>query len=92
VLKSLGANRRLYRPRLAHRVCRALHLGIAAGVGLSYARGAPHFWRVPNAVDSDYAGLDTAARRASLGRSHNWGNYPAWLASRKDPVEALSYD
>ena len=48
---------------------------------------------VSDFIHSDYAGMDCAVRadrhyRRIAGRA----SYPAWLASRKDAIEALSYD
>src|SRR5208283_1317828 len=67
-------------------------LGIAAGVGLSYLVRAGFLALFPTLsilITTEWvlrAGL-IALVGAVLGAS-----YPAWLASRKDPVEALSYD
>ena len=66
--------------------------GIAAGVGLSYAVRAAFLAGFPTLsilVTPEWilraAGI--ALTGAILGAA-----YPAWMASRKDPVEALSYD
>jgi len=59
VLKSLGANRSFIVRALLTESAALCIFGIAAGVGLSYAVRAA-FLAGSNAVDSDYAGLDTA--------------------------------
>ena len=92
VLKSIGANRSFIVRALLTESTALCILGIAAGVGLSYAVRAAFLAGFPTLsilITPDWilraAGIALAG--AIVGAS-----YPAWLASRKDPVEALSYD
>jgi len=92
VLKSLGASKVLIVRALLTETTLLCVLGIAAGVGLSYLvrAGCLALWPTLSILITPEwvlrAGL-IALVGAVLGAS-----YPAWLASRKDPVEALSYD
>jgi putative ABC transport system permease protein len=92
VLKSIGANRSFIVRALLTESAALCAIGIAAGVGLSYiARAAfvASFPTISILITTDWI-LRAAAiafTGAVLGAS-----YPAWLASRKDPVDALSYD
>jgi putative ABC transport system permease protein len=92
VLKSLGAGKDFIVGALLAETTLICLLGSAAGVGMSYAVRAAmlHFfptlsililpwWIVRAAVIAIVGGL--------IGAS-----YPAWLASRKDPIEALAYE
>ena len=92
VLKSLGANHWFVVRALLSESAALCALGIAAGIGVSYLARSLFIWRFPSLsilITSDWifraAGI--ALFGALLGAS-----YPAWLASRKDAVEALSYD
>src|SRR5580700_7498427 len=92
VLKSLGANRAFIVRALLAESAALCVFGIAAGVGLSYAVRAAFLAGFPTLsilITPEWvlraAGI--ALTGAILGAS-----YPAWMASRKDPVEALSYD
>jgi putative ABC transport system permease protein len=92
VLKSMGANRSFIVRALLTESAALCVFGIAAGVGLSYLVRAAFLAGFPTLsilITPDWilraAGIALAG--AILGAS-----YPAWLASRKDPVEALSYD
>jgi putative ABC transport system permease protein len=92
VLKSLGAGRVFIVRALLTESASLCVLGIALGMGLSYAVRAAFLAGFPTLsilITPDWilrAAL-IALAGAILGTS-----YPAWLASRKDPVEALSYD
>jgi putative ABC transport system permease protein len=92
VLKSIGANRAFIVRSLLAESAALCVLGIAAGIGLSYLVRAAFLAGFPTLsilITPDWilrAG-GIALTGALLGAS-----YPAWLASRKDPVEALSYD
>lgn len=92
VLKSLGANRAFIVRALLTESAAICAVGVGAGVGLSYAARAAFLAGFPTLsilITPEWvlraAGIALAG--AILGAS-----YPAWLASRKDPVEALSYD
>jgi putative ABC transport system permease protein len=92
VLKSLGAGKQYIIRALLMETLLICGLGIVAGIGLSYAvRGVLYAkfptlsilitaeWFLKAAIISFVGGL--------LGAS-----YPAWMASRKDAIEALAYD
>jgi putative ABC transport system permease protein len=92
VLKSLGAGRPFIVRALLTESAMLCFGGILAGIGLSYAARALFLGLFPTLsilITSEWviraAGIALAG--AVLGAS-----YPAWLASRKDAVEALSYD
>ena len=92
VLKSLGATRSFIVRALLTESAALCIFGIAAGVGLSYAVRAAFLAGFPTLsilITTEWvlraAGI--ALTGAVIGAS-----YPAWVASRKDPVEALSYD
>lgn len=92
VLKSLGANHWFVIRSLLSESAALCVLGVAAGVGLSYLVRAAFLWKFPTLsilitpLWIFNAGL-IALAGAMLGAT-----YPAWMASRKDAVEALSYD
>jgi len=92
VLKSLGANHWFVIRALLSESAALCVLGVGAGVGLSYAVRAGFLWKFPTLsirITSDwiFRAAAIALAGAMLGAS-----YPAWMASRKDAVEALSYD
>ncbi len=92
VLKALGANRLLIIRAVLSESALLCALGILAGIGLSYAVRAGFLSLFPTLsilitpVWVFRAGL-IALVGAIIGAS-----YPAWVASRKDPVDSLSYD
>jgi putative ABC transport system permease protein len=92
VLKSLGASKTLIVRSLLTETSLLCVLGIAAGIGLSYLvrAGFLALWPTLSILITPEwvlraAGIALAG--AVLGAS-----YPAWMATRKDAVEALSYD
>ncbi len=92
VLKSLGANHWFVIRALLSESAALCVLGIGAGIGLSYLVRAGFIWKFPTLtilITSEW--VLRAAGIALLGALFG-ASYPAWLASRKDPVEALSYD
>jgi len=92
VLKSLGANRAFIVRALLTESATLCVFGIAAGVGLSYAVRAAFLAGFPTLsilITTEW--VLRAAAIAMLGAILG-ASYPAWLASRKDPVEALAYD
>lgn len=92
VLKSLGASKLLIVRSLLTETAALCLLGIAAGVGLSYLVRAGFVAIFPTLsilITPEWiirAGL-IALIGALVGAS-----YPAWVATRKDVVESLSYD
>jgi putative ABC transport system permease protein len=92
VLKSLGANRAFIVRVLLTESAALCALGVAAGVGLSYVARAAFLAGFPTlSILITPAWILRAAGIAFAGAVFG-ASYPAWLASRKDPVEALSYD
>jgi putative ABC transport system permease protein len=92
VLKSLGANKWFVIRALLSESAALCVLGIGAGVGLSYLVRAGFIWKFPSlTILITTAWILRAAGIALLGALFG-ASYPAWMASRKDPVEALSYD
>jgi putative ABC transport system permease protein len=92
VLKSLGANQSfIIRALLAESAALCL-MGIATGIGLSYAVRAGFLWKFPTLSILITSGWMLRAGVIALVGALFGASYPAWLASRKDAVEALSYD
>jgi putative ABC transport system permease protein len=92
VLKSLGANHWFVIQALLSESAALCLVGIVAGVGLSYVVRAGFLWKFPTLtilITPDW--ILRAGGIALLGALFG-ASYPAWLASRKDAVEALSYD
>ena len=92
VLKSLGASKRYIVQIILSETTLLCLGGLAAGIGLSYAMRSTFLKLFPSltilitAKWIFYAGM-IAVIGGLLGAA-----YPAWLASRKDPVEALAYE
>ena len=92
VLKSLGATRSfIVRALLAESAALCI-FGIAAGVGLSYAVRAAFLAGFPTLSILITPEWILRAAGIALAGAVIGASYPAWVASRKDPVEALSYD
>jgi putative ABC transport system permease protein len=92
VLKSLGANHWFVIQAILSESAALCLLGVAAGVGLSYLVRAGFVWKFPTLSILITPGwIFRAAGIALLGALFG-ASYPAWMASRKDAVEALSYD
>lgn len=92
VLKSIGANQVFIVRALLTESTMMCVLGIAAGIGLSYVARAAFLARFPTiSILITPAWMLRAAGIALVGAVLG-ASYPAWLAGRKDPVEALSYD
>jgi putative ABC transport system permease protein len=92
VLKSLGASKAYIVKALLSETALICGVGILVGIGMSYgARAVIHgrFPTIPIMITVDW--MLRAALIAALGGLFG-ASYPAWLASRKDPVEALAYD
>jgi len=92
VLKSLGAGRTfILRALLAESAALCL-LGIVAGIGLSYVVRTAFLAGFPTlSILITPEWILRAAGIALIGAVLG-ASYPAWMASRKDAVEALSYD
>lgn len=92
VLKSLGASRRFIVRALLTESATMCVLGIAAGIGLSYLVRAGALAMFPTLSILITPDWMMRAGGIALAGTVLGASYPAWLASRKDPVEALSYE
>jgi len=92
VLKSLGANRSFIVRALLTESAALCVFGIAAGIGLSYIVRAAFLAGFPTLSILITGGWVLRAAGIALAGAIIGASYPAWVASRKDPVEALSYD
>jgi putative ABC transport system permease protein len=92
VLKSLGANRFFIVRALLTESAALCGLGILAGVGLSYLVRAAFLAGFPTLSILITPGWLLRAAGIALTGAIFGASYPAWMASRKDAVEALSYD
>jgi len=92
VLKSLGAGRAFIVRALMTESAGLCLLGIVAGIGLSYAGRAAFHAGFPTLPIDITLGWILRAGGIALAGAMLGASYPAWMASRKDPVEALSYD
>jgi putative ABC transport system permease protein len=92
VLKSLGAGQSFIVRALLTESSALCFLGIVAGVGLSYALRAAFLAGFPTLSILITPGWIVRAGFIALAGAILGASYPAWMASRKDAVEALSYD
>ena len=92
VLKSLGADRSFIIRALLSESTALCIIGIAAGIGLAYLVRAAFLAGFPTLSILITPGWILRAAGIALAGAILGATYPAWLASRKDPVEALSYD
>jgi len=92
VLKSLGATQAFIVRTLLTESAALCLFGIAAGVGLSYLVRAAFLAGFPTLSILITPGWLLRAAGIALAGSVLGASYPAWMASRKDAVEALSYD
>jgi putative ABC transport system permease protein len=92
VLKSLGANRGFIVRALLTESAMLCVFGIVAGIGLSYAVRAAFLAGFPTLSIQITTEWVLRAGGIALAGALIGASYPAWVASRKDPVEALSYD
>ena len=92
VLKSLGANHWFVIRALLSESAALCLLGIGAGIGLSYLVRAGFLWKFPTLTILITSGWILRAAGIALLGALFGASYPAWMASHKDAVEALSYD
>jgi len=92
VLKSLGASKLLIVRALLTETALLCFLGIGAGIGLSYLVRAGFLAIFPTLSILITPGWILRAGLIALVGAMVGASYPAWLASRKDAVQALSYD
>lgn len=92
VLKSLGASKVLIVRALLAETSLLCLFGIVAGVGLSYLvrTGFLLLWPTLSILITPEWVLRAAL--IALAGALFGASYPAWVASRKDPVDALTYD
>jgi len=92
VLKSLGANQSFIIRALLTESAALCVFGILGGIGLSYAVRAAFLAGFPTLSILITPGWILRASGIALMGALFGASYPAWLASRKDAVEALSSD
>ena len=92
VMKSLGAGRFFIVRALLMESAALCGLGILAGIGLSYAVRGAFLAGFPTLSILITPGWVLRAAGIALVGAIFGASYPAWMASRKDAVEALSYD
>jgi len=92
VLKSLGASKSMIVRSLLTETSLLCLLGIAAGIGLSYLVRAAFLALFPTLSILITSGWILRAAAIALAGAVLGASYPAWMATRKDAVEALSYD
>jgi putative ABC transport system permease protein len=92
VLKSLGASKLLIVRALLTETALLCFLGIGAGIGLSYIIRAGFLQAFPTLSILITPGWILRAALIALVGAMVGASYPAWVASRKDPIHALAYD
>ena len=92
VLKSLGASNFMIVRALLTETALLCAMGVAAGVGLSYVVRAGFLAIFPTLSVLITFGWIIRAGCIALAGAIFGASYPAWVASRKDAVESLSYD
>jgi putative ABC transport system permease protein len=92
VLKSLGASNLLIVRALLSETALLCALGVAAGIALSYLVRAGFLALFPTLSILITPGWIFRAASIALAGAIFGASYPAWMASRKDAVESLSYD
>jgi len=92
VLKSLGAGHWFVVRALLSESAALCLFGVLIGIGLSYLVRAGFVWKFPTLTILITAGWILRAAGIALLGALLGTSYPAWVASRKDAVEALAYD
>jgi len=92
VLKSLGASKSYIIRALLSETSLICAAGIVAGIGISYAARAALVAIFPTLPIQITAGWILRAAGIAIAGGLLGASYPAWLASRKDPIEALAYE
>jgi putative ABC transport system permease protein len=92
VLKSLGASKTFIIRALLSETAALCLIGIVVGVGLSYFVRAVFLGWFPTLSILITPGWIARAGAIAMAGALFGAIYPAWIASRKDAVEALSYD
>ena len=92
VLKSLGASGGFIVRALVLESIGLCVLGIFAGIGLSYVARAAFLARFPTLSIMITPGWVARAAVIAMVGAVVGATYPAWIASKKDAVEALTFD
>jgi putative ABC transport system permease protein len=92
VLKSLGASKGYIVKALLSETSLICGVGIVVGIGMSYAARAAFLSAFPTLSILITPGWILRAAAIAVGGGLLGASYPAWLASRKDPIEALAYE
>jgi putative ABC transport system permease protein len=92
VLKSLGASKAYIVQIFLSETALLCLGGAVAGVGLSYVTRLILLWRYPSLTVLITLRWTLFAAAIALIGGLLGAAYPAWLASRRDPVEALAYE
>ena len=92
VLKSLGASKSYIAQALLSEIGAICGAGILFGIGLSYLARAFFLSAFPTLSILITADWIMRAALIAIGGGMLGALYPAWLASRKDVVEALAYE
>jgi len=92
VLKSLGASKGYIVEIILSETTLLCLAGVVGGVGLSFAMRAIFLSAFPSLTILITGKWIVYAALIALVGGLLGASYPAWLASRKDPVEALAYE
>ncbi len=92
VLKSLGASKGYIIKALLSETSLICGAGILAGIAMSYAARAAFLRLFPTLSILITVGWILRAAAIAIAGGLLGASYPAWLASRKDPIEALAYE
>jgi putative ABC transport system permease protein len=92
VLKSLGASKSYIVQIVLSETTLLCFAGVIGGVGLSYLMRAIFIRLFPSLTILITPGWIARAGLIAILGGLLGASYPAWMASRKDPVEALSYE
>lgn len=92
VLKSLGASKGYIVKALLSETSLICGVGIVAGIAMSYAVRAFFLSAFPTLSILITVEWILRATAIAIGGALLGAAYPAWLASRKDPIEALAYN
>jgi len=92
VLKSLGASKGYIVKALLSETSLICGVGIIAGMGMTFAARATLVSLFPTLSVQVTFGWVLRAAAIAIGGGLLGASYPAWLASRKDPIEALAYE
>jgi len=92
VLKSIGASRGYIVRALLSEAAVICALGIIVGFGLSFLTRAFFISALPTLTILLTAGWMIRAALIAICGGLLGASYPAWIASRKDVIDALAYD